>query len=159
MNDVLRIPSVELYEFFQTPEADGIEYPVLVNGTSMQPMLSHLRDTVWLTRLKGPPRRGSVLLFRRENGQVVMHRVLRVKGDSLKMNGDGQVFTEWIPKTKCVAVVAHFTHRGRDISCQAPFYRLCVCLWMAMRPLRPRLFHLHGIWKRFWKRGTPCGKS
>lgn len=157
--DAIRLSAAALYAFLQTPQAAGAEYPMLVNGTSMQPTLRHLRDTVWLAQLQRPPRPGDIVLFRRKSGQVVLHRVLRVRGQLLRINGDGQTFVEEVQRCTVVAVVTHLRRKGRDISCRAPLYRLYVRMWCALRPLRPLLFRMHGMCKRLWKRGTPCGKS
>ena len=57
-------------------EAGGVmEMPVF--GSSMAPFLIHGRDVVRLVKCTHPPKRGEIVLFRRLDGQYVLHRVWR----------------------------------------------------------------------------------
>lgn len=67
--------------------------PLLISGSSMSPFLVHGRDTVYLSKITYPPRRGDMVLYRRDNGKFVLHRVYEA-GDTYTMVGDAQTLLE-----------------------------------------------------------------
>lgn len=109
-----------------------------VTGDSMAPLWRHKRDFVTLTlcdrdRLK----KGDVPLYRRKNGQYVLHRIVRVVPGGYDLCGDAQVFVErGIPAESIIAVVSAFTRKGRNVHRDNPLYRLYSAVWPALRPLR-----------------------
>ena len=53
--------------------------PLIISGNSMAPFLAHGRDTVYLSKLTGPLKRGDMILYRRKTGQYILHRIYRVR--------------------------------------------------------------------------------
>lgn len=79
-------PEVLLEEYRELLKNEEIEaLPLIISGNSMSPFLIHGRDTVYLSRLERPVRKGDVLLYQRESGAYILHRVYRVeRADDLK---------------------------------------------------------------------------
>jgi hypothetical protein len=66
----------------------GLRVRVRVHGASMRPALRD-GDRVELEPLRGPPRRGEVVMARRDDGGVLLHRVVRAFGDGrIQTRGD-----------------------------------------------------------------------
>ena len=111
-------PAVLLEEYrrlLQTEDAITA-LPLQVSGNSMSPFLAHGRDTVYLSRLTRPPRRGDILLYRRDNGSYVLHRVHRGTEESLTLCGDGQVLPEpGIRPDQVIACVSAVCRRGKTL--------------------------------------------
>ena len=106
------------------------------NGISMLPMLAPERDSVVLSPVTARLRRGDLPLYRRKNGQYVLHRVI-FAGERYTCCGDNQVDLERdIEHAQLIAVVSSFTLKGKHISVKAPAYRLYCFVWMASRPFR-----------------------
>ena len=63
-------------------------------GTSMQPLLRHHENPVVLMPVEGRLKRGDVPFYKRENGQYVLHRIIRVRKDSYDCCGDNQTELE-----------------------------------------------------------------
>ena len=63
---------------------------MLVCGSGMSPFLVHLRDTVYFRRPDRLLRAGDIVFDRRDCGQCVMHRILRVRGSAYDLAGDAQ---------------------------------------------------------------------
>lgn len=119
------------------------------HGTSMLPMLRDGEDVVVLKSAEG--RRlhlFDVPLYRRDNGQYVLHRVLDFCRDgSYIMCGDNQFAMEkGIRDDQIIAVMTGFFRKGRAYTTQSLFYRLYINFWYYTRPFR-RAF-------RFGKRKT-----
>ena len=67
---------------------DGHRVRLTVTGDSMGPLLAS-GDQVELAPLGGRPRRGQVVLARRADGSVLLHRLLRIRADGrVQTRGD-----------------------------------------------------------------------
>lgn len=58
---------------------DGKTVCLNISGSSMAPFLIHQRDSVRLQRPEHPPISGDIVLYQRENGQFILHRICRIK--------------------------------------------------------------------------------
>lgn len=106
-------PEVLLEEYRQLLREDprAKELPLLISGGSMTPFLIGGRDTVFLSRVEGPVRRGDMLLYLRDGGGYVLHRVYRVTETGYTMLGDAQTVTE--PGIRPDQVIARVTRVQR----------------------------------------------
>ena len=106
-------------------------------GTSMLPLIREGRDSVILTSVTGPLKKFDLPLYKRQNGQYVLHRIVSVDKDRYTLVGDNQFDLErGLPHDRVVAVVSHIRRGGRLISVNNPAYRLYVILLHLTRPLR-----------------------
>ncbi|MGM9681685.1 MAG: hypothetical protein ACI3XR_09295 [Eubacteriales bacterium] len=109
----------------------------------MRPLLRHGRDTVWLRAFcLEDCKRGSILLYRRPNGRLVLHRVRKCLPDGYRMNGDAQTWCEDISKEQVVAQAYQIRRKGKVISCNSPGLKLWDMLWFPTRPIRSVLFKI-----------------
>jgi hypothetical protein len=143
--EVCRIPMEELYPVLDAQLQRG-EAQLPVTGISMTPTLRGGRDLVRLRKLEDRPKRGDILLYRRDNGQYILHRALR-GGNGVVCCGDRQFEKEPVRTEQILAVVTAFCRKGKWHSTSAPFYRLYVFFWMIL-PLRRCAFFLRRAWRR-----------
>ena len=106
----------------------GGEFELHPRGESMLPAIREGRDTVMLSRAVPPYARGDLLLYRRKNGVLVLHRVVKVERDgTLTMRGDNQLTCErGIPSEQVIATVKRYFRNGHEVrtdSMRARFYR------------------------------------
>lgn len=94
----------------------GGEFALHPRGESMLPTIRAGRDTVMLSALDRPPVRGDLLLYQRDTGAFVLHRVVREEKDgTLSMRGDNQYFIErGIRKDQVIAVVRRYYRQGQE---------------------------------------------
>lgn len=113
-------------------------FELTVTGYSMSPLLQPGRDRVLLAPAdKERIREREILLFSREDGSLVLHRLLRrLKNGQLRMNGDGQVWTEDISRDQVIALVQKIRRNGKVIDCASRGYRFAAWLWTGTRPFR-----------------------
>lgn len=123
-------------------QKDGRPLHLAVTGISMIPFLHPKRDSVLLVSPEQRKvRRGEILLCRRPDGSLVMHRCLKVyKNGAFLLNGDSQQWRERLPADSLLAVVDSLLRKGRHLSCNRLSYRMLVGIWMFCRPIRPLLF-------------------
>lgn len=137
-------PEVLLEEYRKLlHEEPGIQaLPLIVSGNSMSPFLIHGRDTVYLSRLTRPVRRGDILLYQRRNGAYILHRVWKVEKDSYTMVGDAQVELEpGIRDDQIIAIVTAADRKGERMAPGGFWWTFFEKFWIRIVPLR------RGIWR------------
>ena len=141
METNLRIfsPDVLLEEYRELLKDESVEaLPLVISGNSMSPFLIHGRDTIYLSRLTRPVKRGDVLLYQRYSGAYILHRVYKIESDSFTMVGDAQ--TELEPGIRPEQVIAIMSSAERKGKKQAPgsfWWEFFEKVWIRMVPLRP----------------------
>lgn len=117
--------------------------PLVISGNSMYPFLVHGRDTVYLSKLTGPVKRGDMVLYRRNSGQYILHRVYRA-GETLELIGDGQVGIEpGIGYSQLLAGVSAVRRKGRLLRPGHPVWFFYGKIWIRVIRGRPRLLGLY----------------
>lgn len=105
-------------------------------GTSMLPMLRHGKDTVMLSPLPARLKKYDLPLYQRDNGQYVLHRVIRV-GDDYTCMGDNQFVPEpGLRHDQMIGLVTAFSRKGKEYTVQHPGYRLYCRVWYHTRHAR-----------------------
>ena len=111
-------------------------------GVSMLPMLRQGVDSVVLSPLPDRLRKYDLPLYQRDNGQYVLHRVVKV-GETYTCIGDNQFdYEPGLRQEQMIALVTAFYRGDRLWQCSSPIYRLYCILWHRSRALR-----------HFWRRG------
>ena len=122
-------------------------------GDSMLPMIRQGRDLLVIRRQTGRLKKYDVPLYRRDSGQYVLHRILKVRENDYVICGDNRWHRETgITDRHILGVLTAIIRDGKEVPVTDPRYRLYVHLWCDLFPLRA--FWLKGlyIWKRMWKR-------
>lgn len=131
----------------EDPSIDAL--PLVISGSSMNPFLAHGRDTVYLSRLTRPVRRGDMLLYRRENGYYVLHRVFKAGPESLTMIGDAQTVLEpGIQPEQVIAIVTRVERKGKQLAPGSFWWELFEKGWIRIIPLRRLIQRLYSWAKR-----------
>lgn len=117
--------------------------PLVISGSSMDPFLVHGRDTVFLSKLTRPIKRGDMVLYRRAGGQYILHRVYRA-GERLQLIGDGQVGIEpGIRPEQVLALVSAVRRNGKLLKPGHPTWVFYEKIWIRLIRSRPRLMGLY----------------
>lgn len=128
----------------------GTLCPLVVRGESMRPTLREGVDTVYL-RSVGPSdevRPGDIVFFWRDE-RVVLHRVVGVAGPGiLKVNGDGQLWCEEVPREKVFAVVERVQRGRRVMGTRTGLLGAWGAFWRVLLPVRGLLWRAPGPLKR-----------
>ena len=139
----------DAFQKFWEEADEGREYSLLVTGYSMRPSLLHGRSVVYISRISPEQKlkRGDIILFRRNGGAFVLHRIVKINPDgSLRMNGDAQNWQETVPRDQIWARVSRIRRTGRAFSADVWWYRLYAALWRRLYPIRPWILR---VWKKF----------
>ena len=80
----------EIWDVMQEQIENGGEVKFSPKGISMLPLIEEGRDSVILRKAPEKLKKYDVALYRRANGNFVLHRVVGVKNDCYIMCGDNQ---------------------------------------------------------------------
>ena len=136
---------LEEYRRILAEEPQVAALPLIVSGSSMTPFLVGGRDTVYLSRLERPVRRGDILLYQRDSGQYVLHRVWKVeKNGTFTMVGDAQTELEpGIREDQIIAIVTLVLRREKPIAPGDFWWEFFAKVWIRMVPLRPLFWRVY----------------
>ena len=90
-------PNVSLKEFWPVMKEvieSGGEFTFYPHGTSMMPLIREGVDQVVLVKADNI-KKGDAVFYLRDNGQFVLHRVVKIKNGEYVMCGDNQVALEY----------------------------------------------------------------
>ena len=132
--DMFKIPMEELVELLKIQLEQGGRAELTVTGSSMHPLYHNHRDKVILTTRTA--KKPDVILYRRDNGAYILHRIVRVKGDMFIVTGDNQWQLENVRPDQVLAVVDGWYHKGKYHTLNELWYKLYVCFWVGLLPLR-----------------------
>ena len=124
--------------------------PLQITGSSMTPFLAPGRDSVMLSKPKKPLCTGDVVLYQRDSGAYVLHRIVRREQDgTFSLVGDGQDQIETgIRPEQIFAVVQSAVRKGKR---QAPgcfWWEFFSHVWIHLIPLRSLLRRIYSVGKR-----------
>lgn len=132
---------------------EGALVRVKPEGYSMYPMFVPGRDEALIERAE-PDRlkRGDVVLYRRRQGILVLHRIWKRGKDGFYLVGDNQSRVEGpLEPEQIKGVLVRFIRKGREISTADPLYRVLSGLWLRLRPFRPVLSKTAARLKKRWR--------
>ena len=138
MHQIKFVKSTELFPIIKEIFDNNSIACIAVTGMSMYPFLREKIDSVELS----PPdfkgmNRGDIVLIRREDGEYVLHRVVRKNRDHFYIAGDAQQLIEGpLHRDQLVAVVTSVRRREKKIKCNNFIWRLLSSIWTLLLPLR-----------------------
>ena len=125
--------------------------PLVISGSSMTPFLVHGRDTVYLSGVKEPLKRGDMAFYRRENGRCILHRVYRVEGACYTMVGDAQTQLEpGIRQEQILARVTAVRRKGKLLQKGSFWWDFFEKIWIRAVPVRPAVRAVYSAFYRLF---------
>lgn len=119
------------------------------SGDSMEPLLFHKNTRVVIQKVEGELRKGDLPLYRRDTGQFVMHRIIRVDDAYYYTRGDNRYGLERIPKVWVIGVVTEIYRKKKHILVMDKMYRSYVWVWNTLYPIR-YILHIGRMARRKW---------
>ena len=131
---------------------NGGRAPLVVTGISMHPTLRHCRDMVELIPPPDALHRGDLILYQRESGAYVLHRIVTEPRDGrFVCSGDNQWEPENVAAHQVIALVDTYIRNGKRIPVKALSNQVWVGLWIGLFPVRRPLLKLRrtlGCWRK-----------
>lgn len=119
-------------------------------GYSMYPLFVPGRDEAVIAPVSDAlcPKKGDVVLYRREGSVLVLHRICKCRKDRFYCVGDNEIWVEGpISADQIKGILTGVVRKGKYLSVKQPFYRMFSATWLALRPFRPLLFKLAKLFR------------
>lgn len=110
-------------------------YSATVHGFSMYPLLVNHRDSVYIEKTE-IFRKYDVLLFRRKDGQLVLHRLIDFSDDMLVLCGDNDFISEKIHKNQVIGIMKEFSRNDKIFKVNNFWYKLYYRVWCFSLPTK-----------------------
>lgn len=136
------IPMESLAELIRLQLKERGRASLTVTGDSMYPMLINCRDQVELIPVSYQQKEKDVILYRRDNGRYILHRIVALTRDGYICCGDNQSEKEYVRHDQLLAVVDGFTRNGKCYTLRNPGYQLYAAVWVGLFPIRRYLLAL-----------------
>ncbi len=148
-----RMDLADLYPTIKEVLAKGESFFLYPNGKSMLPTLRAGKDAVFLSPV-GKIKKGDMLLYRRQGGAFVLHRVVGLASDgTLVMRGDNQYYDEkGITREQVIAAVYRYVRGTKEIDCSSLSHRAYLGWRSLSYPLRRFCFRAVGKIRRSIKK-------
>lgn len=121
-------------------------------GDSMMPLLRQRRDIIHISKVEGRLKKYDVPLYKRDNGQYVLHRILKVRDNDYVICGDNRTgMEEGITDKHIIGVMTGVSRDGKFLSVNDKKYKLYVMLWGGRTSYRIFLLRAKALLKRLFK--------
>ena len=127
--------------FEQVIAEDGVLIYTNV-GNSMYPLIKP-RDLLVIKPPVFPLKRLDIPLYKRDNGQYVLHRIVKVRGNEYWMCGDNRVeYERGITDRHVIGMLTDIIRDGETFSVYSLKYRVYAHLWSDFRPVKRVVFRI-----------------
>lgn len=128
----------------------GAEVELPSSGNSMYPLFRHRKDSFRLKKIKGEEaRKYDMILYQRDNGRYILHRIVRVGPEGYSLRGDNQYTDEFpVRADQIIGRVCSFCRNGRQIDCESLSYWAYCRFWVHTVRVRQGLLFLKHLPRR-----------
>lgn len=132
--------------------AEGNVIQFKPQGYSMYPLFVPGRDEAVVAPAEvSKLRRGDVVLYRRDESILVLHRIWKRKGDQFYLVGDNQTEIEGpLRPDQMKGILIEIHRNGMRFSTKNIIYRVLLGTWLCLRPLRPVISGAAAVLKRMF---------
>lgn len=118
-------------------------------GDSMKPLIRQGKDLIVIEKVNGRLKKYDVPLYKRDSGQYVLHRILKVRENDYVICGDNRWQREYgITDRHIIGVLTAVIRDGKTLSADSIKYRLYVHLWCDFFPVRAFIVRAYNYLKR-----------
>lgn len=114
-----------------------------VRGRSMRPMIEGDRDSVVLVPCTDEVKVNDIILAEVSPKRYVLHRIIKVDGDTLTMRGDGNLIgTETFRRSDVIGRAEAFIRKGKRLNMDSRRWKVYSFFWTRLLPLRRYLLFI-----------------
>lgn len=119
-------------------------------GYSMYPLIRQSRDIIMIGKPDGKLKKYDIPLYKRDNGQYVLHRIIKVRKDDYVLCGDNCYTKEYGVKDEdIIGVLISLVRDGKEVDFNSFRYKIYVFLWCTLFPVRANILKLKHFVKKY----------
>lgn len=88
-----------------------------IKGVSMMPLLDQNKDAVHLVTIERELQKNDIVLFKRSNGALVLHRIIKLQENGYVIRGDNCIGSELVRRENIIAIADAIYKSGKYIPC------------------------------------------
>ena len=121
-------------------------------GNSMWPLIRTSKDLLVIMPAEGRLKRFDIPLYRRDNGQVVLHRILKVRESDYVICGDNRWNMETgITDRHIIGRLTAVLRDGKEHPLSGFGYRIYVFFWCRLFPVRAFVLKVLYVLRRLFR--------
>ena len=118
-------------------------------GTSMKPLIKQDRDILIIEKTNGKLKKYDIPLYKRKDGQYVLHRILNVSNDEYVICGDNCYIKEYgITDSNIIGVLTAIVRKGKQVKTTDFKYKLYTHIWCDLFFIRAFMLRMFKFLKR-----------
>lgn len=122
-------------------------------GDSMMPLIRQDKDLLIIEPVHGRLKKYDVPLYKRDSGQYVLHRILKVRQEDYVICGDNRWQKEYgITDRHIIGVLTGVVRNGKTVPVTDKKYLLYVHVWCDFFPVRAVLVRVGNKLKKIYHR-------
>lgn len=121
MSDTLSLK--EMSPVLEEVLSSGGKVKIIASGNSMEPVITDGQDVVVLKKGEGSLKKNDIVLFKRDNGRLVLHRVIAIDSCKVTLRGDNQWTTETVDRTRIIGVLDSVERNGKVYSADSSYFK------------------------------------
>lgn len=122
-------------------------------GDSMMPLIRQDKDLLIIEPVHGRLKKYDVPLYKRDSGQYVLHRILKVRQEDYVICGDNRWQKEYgITDRHIIGVLTGVVRNGKTVPVTDKKYLLYVHVWCDFFPVRAVLVRVGNKLKKIYRR-------
>lgn len=123
---------------------EGHTVTLRLKGYSMRPFLENNRDKALLIQPTSL-NIGDVVLAELAGKIFVLHRIVKIEGDKITLQGDGNLTREYCTRADIKGFALGFYRKNREKleKTNSPKWKIYSCVWMTLRPIRRYLLAIY----------------
>lgn len=122
-------------------------------GASMRPLIRQDRDISIIEKPKARLKKYDVALYKRPNGQYVLHRVVKVCDDGYVILGDNCLRKEYgIKEEQIIGILTSLVRKGKEVDFNSFGYRFYSRFWYAVYPVRVIFMRTRSLLGRLYRK-------
>ena len=122
-------------------------------GVSMRPLIKQDRDLLVIEKPNGRLKKYDCPLYKRPNGQYVLHRVVKVCDDGYVILGDNCLRKEYgIKEEQIIGVLTSLVRKGKEVDFNSFGYRFYSRFWYAVYPVRVIFMRARSLLGRLYRK-------
>ena len=120
MSDTLSLK--EMSPVIEEILSSGGKVRIVASGNSMEPVINDGQDTVVLQGIGKKLQKNDIVLFKRKNGKLVLHRIIAVDVDSVTLRGDNQWTMETVDKSAVIGILESIERDGKTFCADGDYF-------------------------------------
>lgn len=122
-------------------------------GISMYPLLRQRKDSVHIVKIDSPLKKNDVILYQRDSGQYVLHRIIKIKNSNYIICGDNQWKKEYgITDDHIIGIMIGYYRKEKYHSVNSFGFKVYTLIVRLTRPLRRLRDFIKMVLRKFFKK-------